>query len=48
MEQLLQFIGQQIDIQYIGRPERAASAEGSEKAHQKEQSRIMKNCLSAI
>ncbi len=48
LEFLLKAIGQNIEIQYIGRKEGAASAEGSERLHKKEQEKIMKNCLSAI
>ncbi len=48
LNQLLKAIGQNIEIQYVGRKKGAASAEGSEKSHKKEQERIIKNCLSAI
>ena len=46
LEQLLKSLGLKLAIQYVGRPEMAASAEGSEKWHKKEQERIMTNCLS--
>ena len=48
LTQLLKAIGQNIEVQYIGRKEAAASAEGSEKSYKKEQERIITNCLSAI
>ena len=48
MERLLKKLGQNIEVHYKGRPERAASAEGSERAHKIEQEKIIKNCISGI
>ena len=48
LEELLKALGQHIEIEYIGRKEGAASSEGSEKTHKKEQEKIMKNCLSSV
>ena len=48
LKHLLKKLGQELEIHYKGRPERAASAEGSEKAHKIEQEKIVKNCISSI
>ena len=48
LEQLIKKLGQELEIHYKGRQERAASAEGSEKAHKIEQEKIIKNCISSI
>ena len=45
---LLSSLGQNIEIEYVGRAEMAATAQGYEPAHKKEQENIMKNCLSKI
>ena len=50
-EQLIELIknlGLELEIDYKGRQAMAASAEGSEIAHKKEQEKIIKNCISAI
>ena len=48
LETLLKNLGQNIEIVYKGRPEMAATAEGSENAHKTEQERIIKNCIESI
>lgn len=48
LENMLIALGQNVKIQYVGRAKMAASAEGSEKLHKKEQERIMRNCLSEV
>ena len=48
LERLLKSLGQNLEIQYIGRPEMAATAEGSEKAHKLTQKKIIENCISHI
>ncbi len=48
LESLLKNLGQNLEIHYEGRPELAASAEGSEKAHKITQEKIIKNCISRL
>ena len=48
LEILLQKLGQNLELQYEGRKDMAASAEGSEKAHKMIQERIIKSCLSRL
>ena len=45
LAELLKNLGQELEIRYKGRPEMAAAAEGSEKAHKIEQEKIIKNCV---
>lgn len=48
LESLFYSLGQNIKIQYVGRPKRAATAEGSEAFHKLEQERIMKKAYTEI
>ena len=48
LEELLEALGQPAKVQYAGRPPKAAAAEGSEKAHKKEQQELINRCLSLV
>ena len=48
LRELLEAIGQPLKVHYAGRPAMAAAAEGSEKAHKKEQAALIARCLSFV
>ncbi|MBC6414985.1 MAG: 2-oxoglutarate dehydrogenase E1 component [Bdellovibrionales bacterium] len=48
LEELLEKLGQKLDLIYAGRSEMAVTAEGTEQAHRKVQNQILSDCLSRL